>query len=981
MKLGRSRRRRRGYMLAVVFGMIFVLLTVVAALHHQQVTARRDFTRASADLQFEQARRIAVAKSLGVDFPTNSLSLSISGDSEPAVVVDGLNDASSKLWTELPDLAVGEETKITPASGALSITPSTYDQTLKVFGERTFEVVSRQSDAYAIFAPQGSVTVTNSVVGWANPTFKHEEDDAEKVTSGVPATIFARDEVKVGKLGYGSAYSEEGPVSLGKGLAVGFLGSGPKRDYAATLKSKLDNARSELDRNARKNGEKTSSIKGKNFEKLEKFAALFKKDGKLEDAFAPTLEEAISFNMPIIPGGTKHPPFIIEFWFHVPWKSDFVDFGEPEEPADKKKDLEELEKLEKRYKAAVKKVEKLEADLARASSDSEKDKIRDKLDDARDDRDDKKEELEDAGDKVKDDLEKKQKNVGDNIPDSPMDPPKTREDDLPKKKHKTGTPGHNYSGLFSNMWELLTGNLSVLDTLAPPVRLVHFGAKDNDADDNFDFDDSSELVTTLTWTVPRGRCFRYTGDLVVEGDIWIQRGAIFAVDGDLTLENPSSGLADEANPLTPKGRLHLEEGATLLVDGDFTAAGSLAYGSVQVGGLPGEVHPISSAIFCTGAVSLPYGSYSATTLDNMVRWVGKESGAPALVDGANIMTPIFSNTAPNLAKIAGPFHLRKPYFAQFASTFVLITVITPIGPVPIPAPTFLPRKNALVPVFKGLTYLYTTTMNWNLGENLYTHADWWFFGTGAVPMFPKIDPVRAGKGLLGLNLSRVKVEIDWKTEIEKQSKEIIEKVVQKALVDVTSKIAVKLAAAAIPYGIGAVVDAALDEIFNALDVEQNTWGELAADLAKKALEPLETAVKSILSQLEDQIKDGINDGLLRELSGVLIYADTIDVGYDGSSPSTEALVTSGMFVAESGIRMNCNTTVGTVTSFDGDIELKRLLYVPYFSRASLYKPKDILKNDFIARGLDFKYGKEHASGQFVDIDTGAQALTTQGWNK
>jgi hypothetical protein len=968
-------------MLAVVFAMIFVMLTLVAVLHHQQVAARRDFTRASADLQFEQARRISAARSLGIDFPTGDVSLSISGDSDPAVIEDELDDASAKLWDELPDLAVGEDTKLTSASSALNIAPSTFDQTLKVFGEKVFHVVARESDAYAIYAPNGSVTVTNSVVGWANPTFKNEEDDAEKVYSGVPATIFANSEVRVGKLAYGSAYSQKGPLSLGKGLAVGFIGPGPKRDYAVTLKSKLDNARDELDRNAKKNGDKTSTIKGSNFEKLEKFAALFKEDGKLEDAFSPTLEEAIGFNMPIIPGGTKHPPFIIEFWFHVPWKSDFVDFGEPEEPSEQKDDLAELEKLDEAYKAAVKKVTTLESDLAKATSDSERDRIQDKLEDARDDRDEKETKLENAGDEVKDNLKKKNESVGDNIPTSVPEPPKTRRDDLPKKKHKSGTPGHNYSGLFANMWELLTGNQNVLDTLAPKVRLVHFGDMDNDADDNFDFSDSYELSTAVTWTVPRGRCFRYAGDLVVEGDIWIQRGGIFAVDGDLTLENPSTSLADGANPLKPKGRLHLEEGATLIVDGDFTAAGSLAYGSVQVGGLPGEIHPISSAILCTGAVSLPYGSYSATTLDDLVRWVGKETSAPALGDAANIMTPIFSNTAPNLAKIAGPFHLRKPYFSQFASTFVLVTVLTPVGPVPIPAPTFLPRKNALIPVFKGLTYLYTTTMNWNLGENLYTHADWWFFGDGAVPMFPKIDPIRASKGLLGLNLSQVKVDIDWEAEIEKQSEEIITKVVEKILVDLTAKIATKLAAAAIPYGIGAVVDAALDEIFNALDLEQQTLGELASDLAKKAVEPLQRAMKSVLSQLEDQIKDGINDGLLRELSGVLIYAETIDVGYDGNSMSTQAMVTSGMFVAERGIRMNCNTTVGTVTSFDGDVELNRLLYIPYFSRASLYKPKDILKNDFVARGLDFKYGKEHASSLFIDIDTGAATLTTQGWNR
>ena len=371
---------RRGYMLAFVFGMIFFLITVVAVMHHQQVTARRTYTRGAADLNFEQARRFSVARALGVNSIPGTESLAVTGDIEPAVVKDPLAAGASKLWEELPNLMVDKETKDLSANSKMSVTPETYDATLKVFGDRIFEVVARESDAYAIFAPRGKIAVADTVAGWANPSFDIGSGDgpkAEKATSGVPAMLYAQKDIEVNELVYGSAYSREGPVDLGDKLSVGFIGHGPKRDYSAGLESSLDAVRRDLDAIARANGEKTSSIKGGVFDRAEKVVELFSGDSNAADTFSPTLQEAMAFNMPIIPGATKHPPFVIEVWFNVPWVSDFADFGEPQEidSADDKKDRENLKKLNDAFEAAEAKVADLTDQLAKATSESQRDDI------------------------------------------------------------------------------------------------------------------------------------------------------------------------------------------------------------------------------------------------------------------------------------------------------------------------------------------------------------------------------------------------------------------------------------------------------------------------------------------------------------------------------------------------------------------------------------------------------------------------------
>ena len=119
----------------------------------------------------------------------------------------------------------------------------------------------------------------------------------------------------------------------------------------------------------------------------------------------------------------------------------------------------------------------------------------------------------------------------------------------------------------------------------------------------------------------------------------------------------------------------------------------------------------------------------------------------------DILNALFQDVAPNLAKVAGPFHTRKPFFASYAATFQLTMVPTPVGTIPVPSPIPLPRKNVLVPIFRGFTYAYAPALNASIGENLYTHADWWGFGQGTVPVLPKIDPMRMVKGLTDVNLS------------------------------------------------------------------------------------------------------------------------------------------------------------------------------------------------------------------------------------
>ncbi len=469
--------------------------------------------------------------------------------------------------------------------------------------------------------------------------------------------------------------------------------------------------------------------------------------------------------------------------------------------------------------------------------------------------------------------------------------------------------------------------------------------------------------------VPPGRTLRYDGNVELEGDLWLQKGSVMMVSGNLTLNNPNPSAH---NPFLPSGRLVLEEGATLVVDGDVNLGGSSKYGSLWVCSAAGRLHPVSTAILAGGTVNIPYGSYTSTTLEDASRWLAAHESAFDFLP--SVLETVFRDIAPNLSKIAGPFHTRQPYFASYAATFQLTLVPTPIGTIPVPTCIPLPRKNILIPIFRGFTYLYTPTMNAAIGENFVTHTDWWGFGQGVVPVLPKIDPVRMLTGLKSVKVGSISFNIDWNQQLKKLQTEVLDKAMKLLIETVIKKTIQKVVVSFLPGGnlVSDAVDAAMDLISN----ETDTLQELQDALMDATIGPIVDELERWIKDLRRQVEDGIADGYLREVNGPLVYANQITVG-DGSST---VRLFAGMLVSKSGITIEANNFVGSMVAMNGNINAKKFYFNPHFTKASLYKPSTT-DSSWIIRAVEYRYGSQLNSNQALGISSGVNIVRTESWNK
>ena len=518
--------------------------------------------------------------------------------------------------------------------------------------------------------------------------------------------------------------------------------------------------------------------------------------------------------------------------------------------------------------------------------------------------------------------------------------------------------------MFELLVSAVTGDLEGLaESVAPSVRLVHFGGQENVPDFKFD----NGFFAKATWTVPRGRSFKYQGRMEIEGDLWLQKGSVMHVTEDLVMKNEDGA---SANPLKSCGKIVMEEGATLIVGGNLTCAGDPRFGSIWTCSPPTQVAPITSAIFVQGSATIPYGSFSATNLEDVA---GAIEGMDTVADGLEVL---FTDIGPNLSKIVGPFHTRAPYFASYATTFQLTIIQTPIGPIPIPTPIMLPKKNMLVPLFRALTMVYAGTLNVALGENLYTHADWWGFGEGVVPAMIKLNPAGPLKGTIDIDLD-IKFDIDWDEYVTKLAETVLKDTAEFAIKQVGKKLVSQIMAAVAPAG-GSIISSLLDEVFDAVAGEEKTFDDFRDEVLAAALGPVTDKLKGIARDLERQVTAGLKDAYMHEVGGPLIYAQSISVGEDGEEP----LLMAGMLVAEENIDIKALSFVGSLTSFTGNVTARDVYFTPAFTRASLYKPKaaGAVPNAF-ARVVEVGYGNHFDSGEAVDIETGVWQVTTEGWSR
>lgn len=971
---GRLRRVfQRGNILAMAMAFMFVLVTIVIAMHTTQARALRTVTQAEAELQFRQSAEFAVAKL--VDNPsTPAGSLRVAAEEE--LVGDfAIPEAySAKLWTGLPDWHPQPDQKYAPGHLTCKLVPDTSDEALKVFAEKHIWAVAHKSGGYAAYAPKGAIKLEQAM-GWANPGLAEKREPPEAY-SGVAPILASYGSLEVAKMPYGNAYSVRGPITLGPDdseLSLGFTGPLPLRPYEEHLKKTLQSARSDL-RAAAWSGDKTRHIKGNVLGGVDSVLKMMASgdSGKLDSS----LQQSMSFPFPTIAGFSQGVPgMFYEFWFHVPFPPDVSGgFGRTtREGADRATKLKEFSTALGALEAALKDLKGQLGFLMhgihrhRFGRVAQQREVSRKIAAKQAEIDAMKADWVDAVDEITVEGAAWTTGLAAQIYGQPA-VPITRSED--RTIPDTGQKGWSYARLLGDMADLLDrcmkmDTVGIAEKLKADVRLVHFGGEDYEPD--FRFDDGFHAKST--WTVPRGRTFKFGGNMTIVGDLWLQKGSLMQVSGSLTLQNPDTA---DSGPLQPSGKLVMEEGSALIVDGDFRAAGDPRFGSLWVCSPLGKLAPISTAIMADGNVSLPYGSFSATTLEDVARSVKEQTAT------ADTLEAFLGQVAPNLSKVAGAFHARQPYFASYASTFQLTvlpaTAFNP--PLSVPAPVPMPTGNLMVLFFRAMTAAYEPVINGALGENTYTHADWWAFGEGVVPATLKPDPVALAPLLSTLSLGG-NLNLDWDdyledlldTALEEPGKFAFAKVAHEILNNVTKGIA---------FGDGA------GSIVAELNSRQSAFKSLQKRVTEAAVGPVRNLDRS-KPKLESATTEALKGRYLSEVVGALIYADSITVGSGTEFP----LMMAGMLVANGDIRVHAQSFVGSLTSFEGNISARKLYFCPLFTQASLYLPKgtggrrggnEIFTS--VAHLVGQKeYGRELDSGMATDITTDVWRVTTEGWNR
>lgn len=499
-----------------------------------------------------------------------------------------------------------------------------------------------------------------------------------------------------------------------------------------------------------------------------------------------------------------------------------------------------------------------------------------------------------------------------------------------------------------------------------------------------------------TFQVPPGRTFKLRGDMTVRGDLWLQRGSSMTVEGNLTMVDPKAldSVAGYGDMMLPHGRIYMEEGTSLIVEGDLKGAGDRYLGSVVVCGPVKSQNGITSAIICKGSVSLPQGTAGGIEMQELAGWCQGDKGREVIVNLLHRWAPNLSKAGP---RILGPFGKRMPFFGRYP---VILRFFPPSAA---PIPTFEPLgQNINCRIFWVLSYAFATHLNASLGENFTTATLWWCFGGEQVAIYPK-GVEEAAREELDPAMAALVANYEW---VSHSPEHVVSSIIESGVKLVESpelllqNSIIPLALQVLnpdPTGLSQhVIDKALEQFIgeNSLD---SVSEKLAEDLPLTIKIPggqdyhvLDSPLAKALPVLQDAVNglapvSGIGSSpevekeaaqrLLVGCPGVMVYAGgTLDVGpsnwYD--TPAVRAV---GCFIAQGGVNLNVRYTVGSVVSFEGSIRGRKLLYTPQYTRASLYKPKQLelggtRLNDldqFYINAINHRYGAELDTGQAIDI--------------
>lgn len=958
----------------IVFAMMFVMITLVAGLHHRQSSARSSLFHEEAKLQARLAAEYALARQInpGASFAPESQAVkgSLEQDQErlaPKLVAHQIFQSQSLL--DLSQSKPLKLDKLISSRGGLSwnmIKTSTNDPAVRPDKSRYLAVVS-DFFPYAACAPQGKIT-TEDAFAWDNPLFS-QSDKVKPATalSGEATRMAAGGDIVVGNLTYGEIFTTNGTVKVSQGRFVAY--PGPPGDlnapdsYPRTIQAQIASVKTRLKEKAQN---KTHLFNGNPFT-VDAIMKLFKGEGENFLASALSLRQATKFPFFMIPGGRIKGIFVT-VWLHMPYAPDGGSADSRVKEVGTKKEAERKEKLDK-LEAKQKEIAEIEAKEKAESNAEEKKKLAKAREAAEKEKEKEADGLRDMAGEIENEME------------SALESSKAESDSGPANRDgetgmgDKGVEGFSYGPFYKKIFDFCVDVIGrafagdnvgkILEdwakTLYQEVRLVHFGGKSFDTDFNLS-DSASEF--TATFNVPPGRAVAIHTNMKIKGDLWLMRGSSLLVQGNLEVVSPLSDFS--MDPRKPRGRIFMEQGSNLVVSGNLTCEGSSALGSILVGAPINKIHPAMTSILVDGDVNIPYGVWPAFSIGDL-----DFAEVPELETVRDIM----STVVPNLAKVSGPFHRRKPYFSSFATSFLVGSVIIPPVPIPILVPVPLPvptPDNANVKIFRALSAIYAVQTNLAWGENFITHCDWWFLGQGTVPMFPKINPTVYIDRLKNLKFPT----LPSMSEIEKQVTQKGPKLVQEMAPKLITEFVVKLVVSQLTMGFGDVVlrVVPLDDMLKEfLDIEdtQKSLAEIAG-------------LDTLMNTIKSKISDNAVDMFLFETPGILIYAGgNLSIGADLSHSIP---VTIGMLVAGKNIVSNAGVTVGAALSLTGDIKLKKLLYDPNSTRASIYIPMNDLNVkvpglDWLNWAIEVRYGRLYENKTDGALDIGPKFPTTrvQGW--
>lgn len=503
-----------------------------------------------------------------------------------------------------------------------------------------------------------------------------------------------------------------------------------------------------------------------------------------------------------------------------------------------------------------------------------------------------------------------------------------------------------------------------------------------------------------TFNVPPGRTFKLQGDMTIEGDLWLQQGSSMEITGDLRLKDPGGG-----DLMQPHGRIYLEEGCSLLVGGDLHGKGDKFLGSVVACGPMEKNLGINCAILCKGDVNLPHGTGGGVTLAELGGWLRADKGRQTF-------EILLHEWCPNLSKCSsylGPFYKRLPYFGKHPT---ILRYVLPYGPL---YPTYETiDKNLNVPILRVLSEIFCMHLNMVLGENFTTVTIWWAISGEQAAVMPK-SASGAFKEAIEPFLDEVIAAVSWvdKHAVDDLLGGVLDGTLE-TLQDpsLIAESVVPLAAMAFnPDPTGATTDV-IAEVVNKVMGDNSGSGksEKAADELKLvsrvpggadynilkpfwgAINEVQNAVNGLslvsgLDPSESQLRES-SHALLVECPGVFVYGGrSLQLGPRTwtDTPSVRAV---GCFVSGGPITANVRYTIGSLLSFDGDIRGRELYYTPYFTRASLYQPKQLKRGgtrlgantDLWENAVNLKYGKALDTDTAVDIPSSQVFFSAgRGW--